>query len=207
MGAIAHRARFLDISSSDGATSMLTCRCGRRVLGDLGQIQDPGCNLEHPRSRDATLHGRGRATPHKASMPRVPNRRTILGPHQAISVARQQRYYGRHVSADKIVAADSPRLFIHADEPRRYYQRGSWDHSPAHRKRKICLPECPTVDGSRAPGHHQRAYSCAKRRKNLYSPSYFHILDQMMSLSGTAAWQVVRPPLSANGPNVVEGCI
>lgn len=114
-------------------------------------------------------------------------------------VARQRRYYGRHVSADKIVAADSPRLFIHADEPRRYYQRGSWDHSPAHRKRKICLPECPTIDGFRAPGHHQRAYSCAKRRKNLYSPSYFHILDQMMSLSGTAAWQVVRPPLSANG--------
>lgn len=64
---------------------------------------------------------------------------------------------------------------------------------------RFCLPECPTIDGFRGPGHHQRDYSCAKRRKNLYSPSYFHILDQMMSLSGTAAWQVVRPPLSANG--------
>lgn len=170
--------RFLDsISNGGGSMSTLTCRYGRRVSGGSRSNTDRGCSHERSRSRDVMLHGRGRVTPHKARLPRVPNRRTILwtpSSHVLRAIG------ARHVYADMTVAADSPRLHLWRRTRTRCSPCGRVGN-PTQRDEK-CLPECPAIDGSRRSAIPQRAYSCAKRCKNLYSTSYSHILDQMVSL-------------------------
>lgn len=138
--------RLLDSISNDGSMSVLTCRCGQRVPGGSRSNSDPGCSHEvTPDHETSRCHAarEGPCNASQGSMPRVPNRRTILGPHQAMFRPPSEE----HMNLLTCLWLLTYHVFYLWRRTRTRYQP-----SCGGRRNEKCLSECPTIDGFRGSG-------------------------------------------------------